>query len=186
MEGDMGTRDHGTRRTATAVVLTGSLLALVLCPGSGTAGAQSTRQATGKEISAYTNSENPALLGQVRKMKCKLKTKNGKQRFHAGGKTVDGAYGLTITILDFKGFKQSYPVPFGVLSPAVDFEGVSNPADYSNVFPFPGGTPPPGGAGQIAFSHSGGRVGLGINSLPSRDYRQGVALAGGARCIYPS
>src|SRR4029078_12751219 len=127
------------RRTTTGIALISSSLALALSLGSGTAGAQRSRQPPGSEISVYTNSENPALLGQVRKMKCKVKEKNGKKRFHAGGRTTNGVYGLTVTILGFKGFKQDYTVPFGVLSPAVDFEGLSNPSDFSNVFPFPGG-----------------------------------------------
>jgi hypothetical protein len=184
MEGQMGTRQGRSRRIATGTALISSSVALALCLGSGTAGAQSPRAATGSEISAYTNSENPALLGEVTKMKCRVKEKNGKKRFLAGGKTVNGTYGLNITILNFKGFKQEYTVPFGVLSPDVDFESVSGPADYSNVFPFPGGTPPPTGAGQIGFTKTGSRVGLGIYSLPSRDYREGVALAGSAKCKY--
>ena len=143
-------------------------------------------QPTGKEISAYENSETAAFLGDVQKMKCKLKQKGSVNTFHATGKTVNGDYGLSITILKFKGFSKHYPVPFGVLSPNVAFEGVTNNRDYDNAFPFPGGSPPPGGAGEIAFSAKGKRVGLGIYSLPSQDYMQGVALAGSARCIYPS
>jgi len=133
-------------------------------------------------IFAYQNSESATFLGEVRKMKCAVKKKGKKERFLASGKTTNGAYGLDITILKFKGFKQ-YPVPFGVLSPDVNFEATGSGPDYSNVFPFPGGTPPPGGAGVIDFFHHGGRVGLGIYSLPSMDYRQGVALSGNAKCI---
>jgi hypothetical protein len=132
-------------------------------------------------IFAYENSESATFLGQVRKMNCKVKKNANGKRFHAGGKTTNGAYGLDITILKFKGFKQ-YTVPFGVLSPDVDFEGTSNGRDYSNVFPFPGGSPPPGGAGVIDFFNKGARVGLGIYSLPTQDYRQGVALSGNAKC----
>jgi hypothetical protein len=133
-------------------------------------------------IFAYENSQSAAFLGEVRKMKCKEKKTAKGSRFHAGGKTSNGTYGLDITILKFGGFKE-YTVPFGVLSPDVNFEGVANDRDYSNVFPFPGGTPPPGGAGVIDFFHHGARVGLGIYSLPSRDYSQGVALSGNAKCI---
>lgn len=135
-------------------------------------------------ILVYENSESAAFLGEVRRVKCKIRrTANGKT-FRAEGKTVNGAYKLGIDILRFRGFRE-YTVPFGVLSPRVDFEGTANPADYSNAFAFPGGTPPPGGAGVIDFFRRGARVGLGIYSLPNQDYSQGVALAGNAKCIYP-
>jgi|SRR5581483_110038 len=132
-------------------------------------------------IFAYESSASAAFLGEIRKMKCKVKSTAKGKRFHAGGKTVNGAYGLNINILKFKGFHQ-YTVPFGVLSPEVSFEGIANDRDYSNVFPFPGGTPPPGGAGVIDFFGHGARVGLGIYGLPNRDYSQGVALSGNAKC----
>jgi hypothetical protein len=163
----------------------GSALGLALATSSGRSVAATGLQ-TGKEISAYENSEQAAFLGEVTKMKCKLKQKASGKTFHASGKTVNGAYGLSITILRFKGFSKHYPVPFGVLSPNVAFEGVANDRDYDNAFPFPGGSPPPGGAGEIAFSGKGKRVGLGIYSLPNQDYSQGVALAGTAKCVYPT
>jgi hypothetical protein len=175
------------RRRASLIGLTslGLLLAIALAANSDRSVAAGSGQPT-VGISAYENSQTATFLGKVVKMKCKLKQKaGGKETFHAGGKTVDGAYGLTIAILNFKGFGKHYPVPFGVISPNVEFEGVANNRDYDNAFPFPGGSPPPGGAGQIAFSGKGKRVGLGIYSLPSQDYSQGVALAGGAKCIYP-
>ena len=165
------------------LALLGLLLVFALLTNSDRSAAAG--PATGKEISAYENSESATFLGAVTKMKCKLKQKGKTQTFHAAGKTTNGVYGLSITILKFKGFGKHYPVPFGVLSPNVAFEGVANNSDFDNAFPFPGGTPPPGGAGEIAFAAKGKRVGLGIYSLPSQDYRQGVALAGGAKCVYP-
>jgi hypothetical protein len=64
-------------------------------------------------------------------------------------------------------------VPYGVLSPTVDVEGTTSNADFSNVFPFPGGQPPPGGAGAIAFGKGGATLGLGIYALPNQGYSRG-------------
>jgi hypothetical protein len=180
MEGEMAIRK---RSSWIGLALLGLLAALMLTTSSERSVAAGTP--TGQEISAYENSPSATFLGEVQKMKCKLKQHANGKTFHAGGKTTNGDYGLNITILRFKGFSKHYTVPFGVLSPDVSFEGIANDRSYSNVFPFPGGTPPPGGAGEIAFSGGGKRVGLGIYSLPTRDYSQGVALAGGAKCIYP-
>jgi hypothetical protein len=136
-------------------------------------------------ILVYDNSDQAAFRGEVRKVHCKVKRTSKGRLFRAGGKTVNGAYALDIGILAFKGFSKTYSVPFGVLSPVVGFEGVANPADFSNVFPFPGGQPPPGGAGVIEFFGRGARVGLGIYALPNQDYSQGITLSGNAKCSYP-
>jgi hypothetical protein len=174
MTGENARRNGARRRNSR---IGGVVIATVLLLAFGTSLARA-------NILAYENSETAAFLGEVQKMNCKLKGKGNSKRFLAGGKTINGAYELGITILGFGGFKQ-YTVPFGVQSPEVSFEGVSNPRDYDNAFPFPGGTPPPAGAGVIDFFQKGARVGLGIYSLPSRDYMQGVALSGNAKCVYP-
>jgi hypothetical protein len=171
--------------SAIAGILLALLVTLTVGSSVNTDAAAGAGTPTGKEISVYENSESAAFIGEVLRVNCKVKGRTGRKRFHAGGHTVGNAYTLDITILDFKGFSKTYNVPYGSLAVRVDFEGVSNPSDFSNVFPFPGGQPP-GGAGQIAFSRKGGRVGLGVYALPNQDYSRGIALAGSAKCIYPS
>jgi len=147
-----------------------ALIAVLLCAGSANAA-----------IKIYENSEAATYLGEVQKANCKVKGSGANRRFHAGGRTTNGAYTLDVTILGFRGFGREYNVPYGQIGTTVDLEGIGSSADFSNAYPFPGGQPP-GGAGAIAFPPSGKRVGLGVYALPNADYSQGVALAGGAKC----
>lgn len=156
------------------LVLVASLV-LVLLLGTGVARAS---------IKIYESSEAATLLGEVGKGKCKVKRTSSGRVFHGGGKTTNGAYTLDVDIYSFKGFGPDYNVPYGVIDPTVDVEGVGNALDYSNNYPFPGGQPP-GGAGAIAFGKRGARLGLGIYALPNADYSQGVVLAGHMKCLYP-
>ena len=135
-------------------------------------------------IKIYENSEAATFLGEVRKAKCKVKGSGGNRRFHAAGRTTNGAFTLNVMILGFRGFGKEYNVPYGQIATTVDLEGVGSSADFSNAYPFPGGQPP-GGAGAIAFPPSGKKFGLGVYALPNSDYSQGVALAGAAKCRYP-
>ena len=140
--------------------------------------------AAGAAIKVYENSEAATYLGEIRKVKCKVKGSGTNKRFHAGGRTTNGAYTLGVSILDFRGFSKEYNVPYGQISTTVDLEGAGSSADFSNAYPFPGGQPP-SGAGAIAFPPRGKKLGLGVYALPNQDYSQGVALAGGAKCRYP-
>jgi hypothetical protein len=168
----LGYREWGRHRRLAGVALSSLLL---LAFGAGVARAN---------IFVYENSDQPKLLGEVHKMKCKVKTlKSKKKIFRAGGKTTDGVYGLSIGILDFRGFGEEYNIAYGSQATSVEFEGISNSTDFSNVFPFPG-TPPPS-AGTIAFGGKGARVGVGAYGIPTQDYSRGVAIAGGAKCAYP-
>jgi hypothetical protein len=136
------------------------------------------------DILVYENSDQATFLGQVHKMKCKVKTlKSKKKIFRAGGKTTNGNYTLDIGILNFRGFGPDYNIAYGSLANTVDLEGVSNSDDFSNVFPFPG--TPPNSAGTIAFAAKGAKVGVGAYGIPTQDYHRGVAIAGGAKCAYP-
>jgi len=136
-------------------------------------------------ISIYENSEAATFLGKIRKGKCKVKGTGRNKRFHAGGKTTNGAYTLDITILDFKGFGKDYDIHYGDISTTVDVEGTRSADDFSNAFPFPGGQPP-SSAGSIAFARGGDKVGAGAYGLANADYSRGVAVAGKMRCRYPS
>jgi hypothetical protein len=135
-------------------------------------------------VQIYDSGESGALIGEIQKADCKVKGKAGNRLFYARAKTTDGAYKLFVMILDFRGFGEQYNVPYGQIATTVDLEGTSSSADYSNAYPFPGGQPP-GGAGAIAFSKGGKRMGLGVYALPNIDYSQGVSLAGGMKCAYP-
>jgi len=123
-----------------------------------------------------------AKVGSVKSLDCKLK--RGGKVFGADGRTTNGRYKLSVDIYSFDGFKQDYQVPFGVINPTVNLEGVGTPEDYSNNYPFPGVPPPSSGA--IAFGKKGKRMGIGIYTLPNSDYSAGVALAGVAPCKYPA
>jgi hypothetical protein len=135
-------------------------------------------------IKIYENSEAATFLGAVGKVRCKEKGSGGNRRFHASGRTTNGAYDLSVMILGFKGFGKEYNVPYGQISTTVSVEGVgSNNDDFDNAFPFPGGQPP-SGAGAVAFPPSGKKLGVGVYALPNSDYSRGVAVAGGAKCKY--
>jgi hypothetical protein len=136
-------------------------------------------------IKIYQSSEAATYLGEVRRAKCKVRRLGNGRSFHAGARTTNGAYTLDVSLFNFRGFNRTYNVQYGVLSATVSLEGVSNGADYDNVFPFPGGQPP-GSAGSIRFARDGAKLGLGIYALPNQDYSQGVVLAGGMKCDYPS
>ena len=144
---------------------------LLLLLGAGTAQAS---------IKVYESSEAATLLGEFTKGKCKVKGKH----FHAGARSTNGVYTLDVDIYGFKGFKAEYQVPFGVINPTVDVEGVSNGQDFTNNYPIPGGHAPPS-SGAIAFSKGGARLGIGIYALPNSDYSQGVVVADHMKCIYP-
>jgi hypothetical protein len=133
-------------------------------------------------IKIYESSEAATLLGEVRKGKCKVKRTSNGRIFHGGGKTTNGVFTLNVDIYSFKGFGPDYNVPFGVIDPTVDVESASQ--DFSNNYAFPGGQPP-GGAGAIAFTRGGAKLGVGVYALPNSDYSQGVVLAGHMKCIYP-
>jgi hypothetical protein len=149
------------------VALITSLSLLVL--GAGTAQAS---------LKVYESSEAATLLGEFTKGRCKVKGKH----FHAGARSTNGVYTLDVDIYGFKGFKPDYNVPFGVINPTVSVESATQ--DFSNNYPFPGGQAPPG-AGAIAFSKAGARLGIGIYALPNSDYSQGVVVADHMKCIYP-
>jgi hypothetical protein len=162
-------------RRAAAILASATLLgtfALAAAPGS-----------AGAAISIYESSEAATLKGTVSKLDCRLARK-GKS-FFAEGKTTNGRYKLVVDIHFFDGFGTEYPVPFGVINPTVNVEGIGTPEDYANNYPFPGGMPPPA-SGAIAFSKKGKRLGIGIYALPNTDYSAGVVLAGGAPCDYPN
>jgi hypothetical protein len=163
-----------SRSHRVGAALIGSILMLALAPSF-----------AGAAIKVYDSSAAMTYFGEVHKAKCKVKRGGNGTIFRARGRTTNGAYNLHVGILDFQGFGQTYNVPYGpVLTPTVSFEGVSNGADYDNIFAFPGGQPP-GGAGAIAFAHRGAQLRLGIYALPNSDYSQGVTLAGGMKCGYP-
>ena len=126
--------------------------------------------------------EQVTLVGTVKSLTCKLK--HGGKLFSADAKTTNGRYKLSVDIYSFDGFKEEYPVPFGVINPTVNVEGVGTSEDYSNNYPFPG-VPPPS-SGSIAFGKKGKRMGIGIYTLPNSDYSAGLALAGVAPCNYPA
>jgi hypothetical protein len=135
-------------------------------------------------IKVYDSSAAMTYLGEVHKGKCRVKQIGNSKTFYAVGKTTNGAYKLQVSTLEFRGFGQTYNVPYGVQTPSVDLEGISSNADYDNVFAFPGGQPP-GGAGAFTFARRGAQLRLGIYALPNQDYSQGVSLAGGMKCSYP-
>jgi hypothetical protein len=135
-------------------------------------------------IKIYDSSASMTYLGEVTKAKCKVRQIGKHRTFFAIGKTTNGAYKLDVGTLEFRGFGQTYNVPYGVQTPSVDLDGISSNAEYSNVFAFPGGQPP-GGAGAFAFARRGAQLRLGIYALPNQDYSQGVSLAGGLKCGYP-
>lgn len=132
----------------------------------------------GAAIKIYGPGEDAALAGSVTSLDCKLK----KSHFSADGRTTNGSYKLAVDIYGFDGFGEIYQVPFGVINPTVDVEGVGG--DFTNNYPFPG--IPPGSSGAIAFGKKGKRMGIGIYTLPNSDYSAGLALAGGAPCDYPA
>ncbi|MDX6607422.1 MAG: hypothetical protein QOD14_1962 [Solirubrobacterales bacterium] len=135
-------------------------------------------------VKVYDSSASMTYLGEVTKAKCKLRRIGKHRTFFAVGKTTNGAYKLDLGTLEFRGFGQTYNVPYGVQTPSVDLDGISSSAAYSNAFAFPGGQPP-GGAGAFAFARRGAQLRLGIYALPNQDYSQGVSLAGGLKCGYP-
>ncbi|MGZ5323974.1 MAG: hypothetical protein ACXWZ3_08045 [Solirubrobacterales bacterium] len=159
-----------TRRWAVAAIASIALIG-VLAPST-----------AGAAVRIYRSSEDATFLGKVTRAKCKVKREG--RLFRAVGKTTNGAYKLDVFILGFQGFGPDYNVPFGVLTPSVDVEGVTNGEDFSNAYPFPGGMPPPS-AGAIAFGRRGARLGVGVYALPNTDYSQGVVLAGALACQYP-
>ena len=158
-----------TRRWAVAAIASIILIG-VLAPSS-----------AGAAVKIYRSSEDATVLGKVTRAKCKVKREG--RLFRAVGKTTNGVYKLDVFILGFRGFGPDYNVPYGVITPSVDFEGVTNGEDFSNSYPFPGGMAPPS-AGAIAFGRRGARLGIGVG-LPSADYSQGVLLGGSLNCDYP-
>jgi hypothetical protein len=146
-----------------------SLLLLVLAPAGAPAA-----------IKIYANSPEATYLGQVKKLKCKLK--RDKKVFLADGKTTNGVYDLQVNVFNFTKFGREYNVAYGNISTTVGLEGAGQ--DFSNTYPFPGGQPP-NSAGAVALANRGAKVGVGVYALPNADYSQGVAIAGVAKCDYP-
>jgi hypothetical protein len=157
-------------------ILAGAGLAFMLLPGSAMA-----RELPPVKI--YQSSENAQELGTVKKAKCKVRRRSSGKSFHAVARTTNGDYSVAVDILDFKGFDEHYNLEFGKIHTTVDVESTRGNDDYSNAYPFPGGTPPDS-AGGLEFKRDGALMGIGIYGLPDADYEKGLVIGGVLRCKY--
>lgn len=94
--------------------------------------------------------------------------------------TGAGGYTLDVKINSFGGYGQDYTLTFGGTSPTFTVTGGGGP--YSNLYAPP--QPPPSG-GEIEFSPTGSRMGLGFIDAFNPSLSDSIALAGGISCKKP-
>lgn len=130
-------------------------------------------------IKIYETSEDASLLGKIRKGKCRVIREGGNRYFRATAKSTNRDYDLSLTILEWDGYRDEYDFSYGTNKPGVFYlRGPGGP--YSNIFAAPGTDGlPSGGAG---FRDGGRKVSVGFLPTPNQSFRKGVVLAGMMRC----
>jgi hypothetical protein len=130
-------------------------------------------------IRIYKTNQQASLLGKIRNGECRVRGEGNNKYFRATAKSTNRDYELSLTILQWDGYRDQYNFRRGTNRPGVFYlEGSGGP--YSNIFAPPGTDGMP--AGGVGFRRGGEKMAAGFLPTPNESFRKGVVLAGQMRC----